>query len=136
MPEPSNPSLSTSPADVATPTAPRKMLRLNKACRFIKAVALVCIVAFFCAYLRTYIRYGTPHTQPRAFLAHVTTQTSTRTPSHLAPSRLSPRRLSPRRRAFLPVRHAKRHPRHPGLYHLATLRRLRHFFSQLLDVRS
>ena len=122
MPEPSNPTVSTS----APTFAPRNRLRLIKACRFIKVVATLFVIAFFCAYAKTYSRYGTPHTQPQAAPTQSLTQIFTPTPS----------RPNHHRRVLLPVRHVKRHPQHPSIYHLATLRRIRRFFSRMLDVRS
>jgi hypothetical protein len=122
MPEPSNPTPPTS----ATTFAPRNRLRLTKALRAIKVLAAVFVIAFFCAYAKTTIRYGTPHTQPQASLTQFFTPTAPHAPS----------RLAPHRRVLHTVRHVRRRPQHPGIYHLATLRRIRRFFSQMLDVRS
>jgi hypothetical protein len=126
MPEPSSPILSTSPRNAAPTFAPRNRLRLKYALRFIQALGAVFVLAFFCAYARTYVRYGTPNTQPPPTLTQLVSQVTT--PTHS--------RLAPRPHVSLPVRHVKRHPQHPSPYHLATLRRIRRFFSRLLDVRS
>jgi hypothetical protein len=133
MPTLSNPGL-PNPSNTAAPSiAPRRMLRLNKAGWIIKALASLFVVAFLCAYARTYSRYGTPHTQTRASLTHPVTQAFTPTRLHLDHHR---RLFIPARHAFVPVRHTRRRPQHASLYHLATLRRIRRFFSQLLVVRS
>ena len=126
MPEPSNPTLSTLPGNAAPSIASRKMPRLNKAGWIIKSLASLFVVAFLCAYLKTYNRYGAPRTPTRASLTHPLTQAFA--PTHF--------RLNHRRRVFLPVRHTKRRPPRSSLYHLATLRRLHRLFSQLLVVRS
>jgi hypothetical protein len=126
MPTASNPGLPNPSNTSASSIAPRRMLRLNKAGWIIKALASLFVVAFLCAYARTYSRYGTPHTQTRASLTRPVTQAFTPTRMH----------LDHHRRLFVPVRHTRRRPQHASPYHLATLRHLRRLFSQLLVVRS
>jgi hypothetical protein len=129
MPEPSNPSLGSPSSDTAP--APRKMLRLNKAGWIIKSLASLFVFAFLCAYARTYLRYGTPRTQTSISVTRPIT--ISRTPAPLPVHY----RISHRRQAFFrPVHQVRRHTRRSSPYYLASMRRLRRLFSQLLFVRS
>jgi hypothetical protein len=104
------------------------MLRLNRAGWIIKTLASLFIVAFLCAYAHTYLRYGAPRLQTTTSVTHPVTQTFF-TPTH---SRISHRRQS----LFRPVHQVRRHTRRSSPYYLASMRRLRRFFSQMLVVRS
>lgn len=115
------------------PNAPRKMIRLNKAGWIIKALATLFVVAFLCAYLNISIRYGTPHTQTRASLNHSLTQQPLPIRTHFSPRRRAFHHHQP---VFLRVRHITRRQPRTRLYHLASLRHLRHLFTEMLDVRS
>ena len=122
MPTPSNPATPT--------TTPCKMPRLRRAGNTIKILASIFVFAFLCAYAHTYLRYGNgaPRPQTTASVTRSTPQ-SFFTPTHPRPSH--------RRQSILrPVHQAKRHPRRSNPYYLASMRRLRRLFSQLLVVRS
>ena len=124
MPTPSN------PAPLATTAATRKMPRLRRAGNTIKILASIFVFAFLCAYAHTWLRYGNvaPRPQTTASVTRSTPQ-SFFTPTHPRPSH--------RRQSILrPVHQAKRHPRRSNPYYLASMRRLRRLFSQLLVVRS
>ncbi len=128
MPTSPNPALPT-PTDDAT--APRKMLRLNKAGNTIKILASIFVIAFLCAYAHTYVRYGTPRPQTTASLAQPATVSHTQAlqPFH-------PRAFHRRQVLLRPVHQLKRHAHRATPYYLASLRRIRRLFSQLLVVRS
>jgi len=106
------------------------MPRLRRAGNTIKILASIFVFAFLCAYAHTYLRYGNGAPRPQT-TASVTCSTpqSFFTPTHPRPSH---RRQS----IFRPVHQAKRHARRSNPYYLASMRRLRRLFSQLLVVRS
>jgi hypothetical protein len=128
MPAPSNPAL---PAPDAAAPAPRKMLRLNKAGWIIKGLASLFVFAFLCAYAHTYLRYGPPRTQISPSPTHFSNLSRTQPPPPT-----HPRIFHRRQGIFRPVHQVKRHARRSNPYYLASLRRLRRLFSQLLVVRS
>ncbi|MGA7155657.1 MAG: hypothetical protein WBY53_02355 [Acidobacteriaceae bacterium] len=124
MPEASN-------APQPTPTPHPRMRRLIRAGSIIKSLATIFIVAFLFAYAHTTLKYGTPHPQTTASISHPIAH-----PSFFTPTRY---RITHQRRAFFrptrrPVRHTTRRPRRSSPYYLASLRRLRHFFTRVLAV--
>jgi len=127
MPTPSNPALPTPPAS----TAPRKMLRLNKAGWIIKTLASLFVFAFLCAYAHTCLHYGAPRTQTTASVTHPITVSRTQ-----GPRTFYPRAFHRRQSIFRPVHQTRRHARRNTPFYLASLRHLRRLFSQLLVVRS
>jgi hypothetical protein len=113
------------------PNAPRKMVRLAKAGWIIKALATIFVIAFLCAYLHTYMRYGAPRTTASVSRTHPITVSRTQAPPPIHS------RISHRRQVFFrPVHQVKRHTRRSTPYYLASLRHLRRLFSEMLDVRS
>jgi hypothetical protein len=104
------------------------MRRLHKAGRTIKVLASIFVLAFLCAYARTYDRYGTAHPQTTAAVARNTSHIFF-TPTHFRPAHH-------RQSFFRPAHQARRHARRTNPYYLASLRRLHRLFSQLLVVRS
>jgi hypothetical protein len=126
MPALSNPSVGSLSSDAAP--APRRMLRLSKAGWIIKTLATIFVIAFLCAYAHTYLRYGTARPQATASVTRPIPQIFF-TPTHS--------RFSHRRQVFVrPVHQVRRHARRANPYYLASMRRLRRLFSQLLVVRS
>jgi len=126
MPTPSNPA---TPTDAAT--APSKMPRLRRAGNTIKILASIFVVFFLCAYAHTYLRYGTPRPQTTASIAPPINISRTQPPQTFHP------RAFHRRQAILrPVHQVKRRTHRTNPYYLASLRRIRRLFSQLLFVRS
>lgn len=113
------------------PNAPRKMVRLAKAGWIIKALATIFVIAFLCAYIHTYMRYGTPRTQASAFPTHPITVSRIQ-----APLPAHSRTFRRRQVFFRPVHQVKRRTHRSNPYYLASLRHLRHLFSEMLDVRS
>jgi hypothetical protein len=102
------------------------MLRLRRAGNTIKTLAAIFVVAFLCAYARTYRKYGTPQPQTTASVARPMAQPASYFPAaHV--------RSFHRRQAFYrPARHTVRHARRTRPFYLASLRRIRRFFTRVL----
>jgi hypothetical protein len=113
------------------PNAPRKMVRLTKAGWIIKALATIFVIAFLCAYLHTWMRYGAPRTQASVAPTHLITVSRMQAPRPIHSHIFHRRQVF-----FRPVHQVNRHARRSNPYYLASLRHLRRLFSEMLDVRS